>query len=128
MYVVIAERVGAVELPAAGAGPPRWSYEFTPQVALVVTGAFWRPMRESQPSLTCEHVLDRISAVHEPLFWLHPPKCGTSFGASVDAYRISAARSHQLHQSLPSPLEPGAVGFFREPRERLLSAYDYIVG
>ena len=85
-------------------------------------------MREPAQPPTCDHVLDRISAAQTPLFWLHPPKCGSSFGSSVDAYRISAARSHELHQSLPSPLEPGAVGFFREPQERLLSAYDYIVG
>ena len=82
--------------------------------------------REAQ--ISCAHVHNLVSSAQETLFWLHPPKCGSSFGTSVDAYRISPARSHELHQTLPSPPETGTVGLFREPRERLLSSYDYILG
>ena len=68
------------------------------------------------------------------LWWLHPPKCATSFRYTVLDYPWSPMRDtsfpHGTHQVLFPDIaaarnEPKAklVAFFRQPEERLLSGY-----
>lgn len=66
-----------------------------------------------------------------PLFWLHIPKCGTSFGTSVVSYPTHLTRDLTLqHQSLSVVRDESqlraAVGLFRSPDQRLLSAFYWI--
>jgi len=67
----------------------------------------------------------------QPLFWLHIPKCGTSFGTSVAPYPTHNTRDpSQQHQALnviqdESQLR-AVVGLFRNPDQRLLSSFYWI--
>lgn len=71
------------------------------------------------------------------LWWLHPPKCATSFRYSVMDYPWSPMRDLSFpqgnHQVLFPDIaaarhEPRAklVAFFRQPEERLLSGYHHM--
>lgn len=67
------------------------------------------------------------------LFWLHIPKCGTSFERAVEGYKEDLARQHaccNIHKLLPihasDDLLQGVVTMFREPKQRLAAAYSYI--
>ena len=65
------------------------------------------------------------------LFWLHIPKAGTSFGTSVAVYGTHPTRNlGNEHQSLSKARDEdqisNAVAMFRDPDQRLLSAYHWI--
>jgi len=61
------------------------------------------------------------------IFWLHFPKCGTSFEISVAPYLRSTDRKRELHQSLGRSSSVGEVAaMFRSPEERLLSAHHWM--
>lgn len=74
------------------------------------------------------------------LWWLHVPKCASSFNMSVAGYPRSPERTRKQHQRLHADVASLAgregrgassgpasalqlVGFFRQPEARLLSAY-----
>jgi len=66
-----------------------------------------------------------------PLFWLHIPKCGTSFGTSVASYPTHPTRDlSQQHQALSVVQDESqlraVVGLFRNPDQRLLSSFYWI--
>ena len=66
--------------------------------------------------------------LQQPLFWLHFPKCGSSFRISTAAYRWSSDRLVAVnHQPVGSHTRlDEVVALFREPRSRMLSAYAWI--
>ena len=66
--------------------------------------------------------------LHQPLFWLHFPKCGSSFRISTAAYQYSADRLVAVnHQTVgPRTRLDEVVAIFREPHSRQLSAYAWI--
>ena len=65
------------------------------------------------------------------LWWLHIPKCGTSFGETLKSFRAATDRPRSMHPSLPAADAPvellsRTVAMFRLPEERLVSAHGYI--
>lgn len=66
-----------------------------------------------------------------PTFWLHIPKCGTSFYVSVRTCDVDLRGPHldnlsQQHPPLPSSVgESHVVTILRKPDQRLASAYAY---
>lgn len=65
-----------------------------------------------------------------PTFWLHIPKCGTSFISSVQGCKIASPKydlkAEIKHAPLPLSLnEKFAVAMFRDPNQRLASGYAY---
>lgn len=67
---------------------------------------------------------------NKEVFWLHFPKCGTSFKMSLDGLPLHRTRSGSNHQSL-SVIDDvsqlcATVAIFREPSQREASAYNWI--
>lgn len=64
------------------------------------------------------------------VWWLHVPKCGTSFHASTSQCRQERGRTSANHQNLPKIVTEKflstVVSIFRQPEDRLLSAYHWI--
>ena len=91
--------------------------------------------------IICYVVTQVFAFDRSPVFWLHVPKCGTSFGLSAAAYPRSSERSpfpprsgkwrscDVEHQSIPvsanKKLLRSVVTMFRSPEDRRMSAYNW---
>jgi len=66
----------------------------------------------------------------QPLWWLHIPKCGSSFETSVHMYKADKALASGCHRPLPEESVPTSIGhvvaMFREPKQRMASMYYYM--
>lgn len=87
--------------------------------------AFSSAPRRSSPPTPHEKNTTMLS------FWLHIPKCGTSFGTSVAIYGIHNSQDiSKNHQALSTTFDRRqllvVVAMFRDPDQRLLSAYNWI--
>merc|ERR1719188_2038872 len=65
-----------------------------------------------------------------PTFWLHIPKCGTSFIKSLQGCKMASSESDLKAELRHAPLPPSlndkfAVAMFRDPNQRLASAFKY---
>lgn len=86
---------------------------------------------QGHETLSYSHNLElRSDQCKGMVWWVHPPKTGTSFAASVERCERAKGRSKELHQNLPveasDEILKTMVGMFRDPEERLLSAYHWI--
>ena len=64
------------------------------------------------------------------VWWLHIPKCGSSFKASVNMYTTDPARGGGTHAIFPADASAEEVGevvtMFRAPKQRLMSMFEYM--
>jgi len=86
---------------------------------------------QGHETLSYSHNLElRSDQCKGMVWWVHPPKTGTSFAASVERCERAKGRSKELYQNLPveasDEILKTMVGMFRDPEERLLSAYHWI--
>jgi len=63
-----------------------------------------------------------------PVWWLHFPKCGTSFEHTVQKCKLDPLRGPEMHKPLPlgSPSLHNVVAMFRTPAQRLASMYAFV--
>ena len=64
------------------------------------------------------------------VWWLHIPKCGSSFSRSAGMYRADPNRNGGTHAVLPADADEATLGrvitMFRAPKQRLMSMYEYM--
>ena len=105
-------------LASAGALPVSWSAE---------------PNAQLQPTSETTLGVDSRPA-KQLVWWLHIPKCGTSFASSAHLYAEDPSHKHACcgpnHKRLPADVSSGSlanvVAMFREPKQRAASAYYYL--
>jgi hypothetical protein len=92
-------------------------------VATVLAGVQQAP-KAMQPA----DVQARGSAA-QPLWWLHIPKCGSSFETSVHMYKADQSMDSGCHKPLPEEQTRSighVVAMFRKPKQRMASMYYYM--
>ena len=66
----------------------------------------------------------------QPLWWLHIPKCGSSFETSFHMYKADQSMDSGCHKPLPEEKVPRSIGhvvaMFRKPKQRMASMYYYM--
>ena len=66
----------------------------------------------------------------QPLWWLHIPKCGSSFETSFHLYKADQSMDSGCHKPLPQENVPRSMGhvvaMFRKPKQRMASMYYYM--
>jgi hypothetical protein len=64
------------------------------------------------------------------VWWLHIPKCGSSFSRSAGMYPTDPNRNGGTHAILPADADKATLGrvvtMFRAPKQRLMSMYEYM--
>ena len=64
------------------------------------------------------------------VWWLHIPKCGSSFSRSAGMYPTDPNRNGGTHAVLPADADKATLGrvitMFRAPKQRLMSMYEYM--
>eukprot|EP00931_Biecheleriopsis_adriatica_P061157 TRINITY_DN36770_c0_g1_i1.p1 TRINITY_DN36770_c0_g1~~TRINITY_DN36770_c0_g1_i1.p1 ORF type:complete len:313 (-),score=43.12 TRINITY_DN36770_c0_g1_i1:80-1018(-) len=90
----------------------------------------WYVNRDGRERLILNSNSDPSTECHDTVWWLHFPKAGSSFVNSVKSCKWSPMRADTNHESLPvdasDELLKSVVAIFRQPEERLMSAFTWI--
>jgi hypothetical protein len=114
--------LSALCLANVGALPVSWNVEGSAE-----------PNAQLQPTSEMAIGIDSRPA-KQLVWWLHIPKCGTSFASSAHLYAEDPSHKHACcgpnHKRLPADVSASSlanvVAMFREPKQRAASAYYYL--